>query len=189
MSSCYVNMYFLSYNEVNLNYFYWSNVRNFLFKQNLNFINFFQIEIPKVKLFFIYNKETELNKLKLYNNFILFWLMFGKFHKINKFNYRLERGIKYYKFYLNINLNKDIMILNFIDFFYNNITYYIRKNEKISSFLNNKYLFYLKNLEIFSNLRLSYNYYTTKMNDKLFIEYYYKKSLGIEKFLNKFKID
>jgi hypothetical protein len=65
-------MYFLNYSENNLNYFYMSSVRNMILKQNLQIDNLFFIEIPKVQLSFFFNKETEINKINLFNNIILF---------------------------------------------------------------------------------------------------------------------
>jgi hypothetical protein len=86
-------------------------------------------------------------------------------------------------------LNNVFIFFKFIDFFFNNVDFYIRKNERMIYKYNNNYLYYLKNLELFSNLRLSYSYYTSKMYDRLFLKYYLKNNnVKIDVFMNKFKI-
>lgn len=160
-----------------------------ILKQNIQTDNLFFIEIPKVQLSFFFNKETEINKINLFNNIILFWFLVGKIISLKSLNYRLERGIRYYNFNLSLNLNNMFIFFKFIDFFFNNVDFYIRKNERTIYKYNNNYLYYLKNLELFSNLRLSYSYYTSKMYDRLFLKYYLKNNnIKIDVFMNKFKI-
>lgn len=183
-------MYFLNYTEVDFNYYYMSTVRLMLLKQNNGISNLLAIKVPNIKLSFIFTKETELNKIKLYNNVILFWLLTGKIEYLKDLNYKLERGVKYYNFNLSTILKNKIIFFKFIDFFFNNVDFYIRTVEKMVYNYKNNFFYYLKNLELFSNLRLSYSYYTSKMNDYLYIRYFFNKSnLSIISFLNKFKIN
>jgi hypothetical protein len=64
-------MYFLNYNELNIDYIYKSNIRFIILKQNYNFKNNFIIDLPKINFNFIFLKKIELNSLKVFNNIFL----------------------------------------------------------------------------------------------------------------------
>ena len=185
-------MYFLNYNETNLNYIYLSNLRLILLKQNIKLKNVYLLNLPKIQLNFIFLKLIELNILKLFNNVMLLWLLTKNKSNIKKLNNRLERGIRYYRFVLINIINKDIICLKFLDFIVNKLFYLLEK-KNLKKFLNNNDFFCrILNLELFSNMRLSNNFFSPKINDKLLLKFYLikkqKKIINIKHMLQIFKL-
>jgi hypothetical protein len=112
---------------------------------------------------------------------------------INKFNYKLDRGIKYYRFVLYNKINNDKLIYKFLDFFLNKILYLIEK-KYIKQFLyKNCFIFKISNFDLLSNIRLSNNFFIQKANNNLFLKFFLKKSISkfikIKYILNLLKIN
>jgi hypothetical protein len=165
-------MYFLNYTETNLRFVYFSTIRLLILRQKSNFNNSYIIKMPVIKYYFIFNKIVEVNLLKIYNNLLILWLILGKKGYIKKFFNRLERGIRFYRFILNVNVNTK----NFFKLFdfLSNVFFFLGKNY-IKIFKDVDYLILkISNLEYFSNLRLSNYFYTSKVNDNLYIYYFLK---------------
>lgn len=185
-------MYFLNYNELKFDYIYKSNIRFIILKQNLNCKNSFMINLPRLDLSFIFLKKIELNSLKIFNNISFFWLLTKQKSNILKLNYKLDRGIRYYRFIIYNKLFYENIIFKFLDFFLNKILYLIEKKYIKSYLFNEKFFFYqISNLDLFSNIRLSNNFFIPKINDKLYLKFFLKNKnfLKIKYFLNLFKFN
>lgn len=183
-------MLFLNYKENDMKYIYNSSIKNIIIKQNYFINSFYLIKLPKIKYYFIYKKIIDLNNTKIYNNILLLWLLTGKKMKIKKINYKLNRGIKYYRFILSCTILNENLILNNFDFFLNKF-FFLLDNLDLKNLKNKNYLFLkFKNLEYFSNLKLSSSFYTTRINNIFNICFYFKKYnelLNLLYFLKQFK--
>ena len=181
-------MHFLTYKENDLMFVYNSTIRIIILRQHLTINSSYLIKLPIIKYFFIYRKIFDVNLLKSYNNLTFLWLLTGKKFRIKKFAYKLERGVKFYRFLMMYDLVKDDLILKNFDFFINKFFFlidnlYLRKLNE-----NNYYVLKFNNLEYFSNIRLAPNFYTSRLNDILNICFYLKKmEINLFYFLKQFK--
>ncbi len=186
-------MFFLNYNEINLNFVYRSSLRFIILKQNNKIKNSFILKLPKIQFYFIIKKIIELNSLKLFNNIIFLWLMTNNKLFLKKFKVNLDKGVKYNSFLLINQLSKNFeLFFKFLDFFLNKLTVLLTKSF-FKNFNNDNFcIFQLKNLDIFSNIKILNNFYIPKIKDILFFKFilfnYQKKYFNIKYFLNLFKI-
>jgi hypothetical protein len=164
-----------------------------MLKQNCLLNNYFLFTLPLVNLSFIFLKIIELNNLKISNNIIFFWLLTsGKAH-IKKENSRLERGVRYYRFVINSKIIKEKIKYGFFDFITNKL-FYLLESKYLRKFVNyNDSFFKITNLELFSNIRLSHNFFTSKINDNLLCKLYFcnkrqKKVINIDYMLKLLKL-
>jgi hypothetical protein len=81
----------------------------------------------------------------------------------------------------------------FFDFISNKF-FYLLEGKYLNKFINYNDLFFkVNNLELFSNIRLSHNFFTSKINDKLLLKFYFsnkkqKKLSNLNYMLRLFKL-
>jgi hypothetical protein len=185
-------MYFLNYKETDLNYINNSSLRSILLKQNVQIRSSYILKLPNIKYYFIFKKIVDINLLKIYNNIVLIWLLTGKILVVKNFFVKLERGVKYYRFFLTSKkLNNISLLFNMFDFLSNTLFYLIDKRFLKTSFDSNIYFLKLLNLEFFSNVRLANNFYTSKLNDILYMYIFIKNFnfFSLKKLVRQFKIN
>jgi len=184
-------MFFLNRNETDLKYINNSCLRLIFLKQNSNIKNSYILKLPQMKYYFIYKKIVDISLLKLYNNSILIWLLTGRLLILKNFFVKLERGIRYYRFFLT---SKKIFNIDYIfsifDFIANTLFFLIGNRFFKVHNEGNVYLFKLLDLEFFSNIRLANSFYTTKLNDVMYIYFFMDKSylIPLGNVLKQFKI-
>jgi hypothetical protein len=116
--------------------------------------------------------------------------MTGCLIKLNKFFSKLVRGIRYFRFILNLKKNN----LNFFDVidFLSNRLFFLIDNRFKKNFINNNYfLFKITNLDFFANIRLTTNFYTGKLDNTIYIYFFFKsfeKNFNYYYYLNQFKL-
>jgi len=64
-------MLFLNYSEVNMKYLFSSVLRPIVIKQNFLFYNTKSLKLPKIELYFVFDKIAEMDLIKVANNIIL----------------------------------------------------------------------------------------------------------------------
>lgn len=184
-------MYYLNYIETDLSFIYKSNLRLIILKQNYFVKNCFILELPNIEINCIFNKIIELNILKLFNYIVLLWFLTNNKTYIKKLKSRLERGIKYFNFIINNKVKYSEYLFKIFDFIANKIFFLIEKKYLNFFLLNNYFFLIISNLEIFSNIRLSKNFFTSKINNNIYIKFFFKSkklNLKISYLLNLFKI-
>lgn len=143
---------------------------------------------PIIKLFFWFKKikEEDLDFLKLFNHLILLWLITGQIAYLRNLKSILNRGIRYYRFIFNLEINNNFLIFNFLNEI---LLPVIQNNSKKIHYSNiNKFLCSFKDLGIFTNLRLSSNLYLNSVHDKLFVFIKINSQLSLIHYLDLFKI-
>jgi hypothetical protein len=115
----------------------------------------------------------------------------GKILEIKNFFVKLERGVKYYRFLLSSKNNYNIDFFFFIlDFIVNTLFFLISERFFKMYNVDNVYVFKLLDLEFFSNIRLANNFYTSKLNDIMYLYFFMDKDyiFSLEKILKQFKL-
>ena len=187
-------MLFTNYKEIDMDIVYCNTIRSILLKQNMKVEDGLQLNLPKTELYFVFDKVEEISYEKIYNHMLLLWLITGLRPHLIVYPSQLRRGKRYFKFIITIKVDFDSLTFVFFDFLVNIFNFLLEKGDtrKYDNF--SKYYCEIKNLELFSNIRLSRSFYTQKINDTLFIKFYYRKSrkfeqiLKVEQVLGHFKI-
>ena len=181
----------LFYNKREISYekhFKTNAVRMITNKQN-NTNKYVYIYKPIVKIFFWFKKikEEDLDFLKLFNHFILLWLITSQKAIIKKLDSTLNKGIRYFKciFYLYI---KNIFL--FFNFLNETLLPIMNENaKKVHYKKKNEHLYSFSDFGSFTNLRLSSNLYLNSVHDRLFVFIKIRKNiqLNLNIFLNLLK--
>lgn len=185
-------MFFLNYRETNLRYIYSSTLRNIYIRQNLFINNPNILKLPKIELYFIFDKIIELDLLKVSNHLVFLWLITGQRSYIKKLFSRLSKGIRYNRFVIVNKLDNEELIYIFLDFMTNVFLFLLEKVDYKQYVNTNSCFFEFKSLDFFANLRLTNNYYTSKINDRLTLKFNLRRSkhqkLKVQYVLNQFKV-
>jgi len=184
-------MFFLNYKETDLNYINNSCLRLIFIRQVLEIKNSYILKLPRMKYYFIFRKIVDINLLKIFNNIMLIWLLTGKTVLLKNFFVKLERGVKYYRFFLTSKEIDNIEFFFIILSFLSNTLFYLMDNRFFKKYdRDNVCFFKLSDLEFFSNIRLANNFYTSKLNDIVYIYFFINKYyfISLKKILNCFKI-
>jgi len=184
-------MYYLSYKETGLRYVYNSTLKHILTKQHLMIQNPFLVKLPTIKFYFYFKDITELNILKLYNNLTLIWLFSANLLRVKKFANRFERGIRYFRFFFECSLNSaNKKIFDILDFLANKLFFFIEQRFLYKSSTQESCFFKFGALDYFSNIRLSGSFYTSNVNDALYLLIDSNMSSLVEasKFITYFKL-
>jgi len=100
----------------------------------------------------------------------------GKKSYIKKIFSKLHKGVRYYKFVIVNKIDIDSSIYIFLDFMTNTFLYLLEKSDYRKYDDVFKSFFEIKDLEVFSNLKLLKSFYLSKINDHLFLKFYYRRS-------------
>lgn len=160
-------------------------VRSICNKQNKN--NKYLLLKPNLNLFFWFKKikEEDLDFSKLFNHLILLWLVTGKLAFLEKLKSTLNKGIRYYRFMFNLELNNFFYILDFLNEFLLPVSQ--NNSKKIHFSKINEFLCSFKDLGSFTNLRLSSNLYLNSVHEKLFVFFKLYSDINLGYFLNLLK--
>jgi hypothetical protein len=113
----------------------------------------------------------------------------GKVLIVKNFFNKLERGVRYYRFFLTHKQFDSKFSLKILDFFVNKFIYFTNKRFIDVKLFDNIYYIKISNLEYYSNIRLSNSFYSSKLNDILYIRIQFNElnKKNIKYFLGNFK--
>jgi hypothetical protein len=104
----------------------------------------------------------------------------------------LSKGIRYNRFVIVNKLDNEELIYIFLDFMTNVFLFLLEKVDYKQYVNTNSCFFEFKSLDFFANLRLTNNYYTSKINDRLTLKFNLRRSkhqkLKVQYVLNQFKV-
>lgn len=165
-------MHFLHvYNEVELFYTYNSTLRRVRLLQSGKFYD----KRPKCHVSYIFNKVIEVDFERVYMYILLIWLMTGKYMVVDKVGHILIKGVRYYRFTLNLSLSCDSRFFKFVDLILYDLYAFV-KHTNFIYFTNNldRFLLLIYNVYGFSNIRFSDSYYLGGVNNVMNFALYYK---------------
>jgi len=163
------------YNEVDLSYVFKSTISRVNFLKSNNIL----VNKPRIRFYFFYNKVSDPDLEKVYENLLLLWFFTGHKLKVGKIKTKLIRGFRYYWFYLQL------------DFFFNNsfFKFYESLFYSLKLFISNKNFFYIyddNNLDNFyyqlydvrgfNNIRLSDYFYLVGIYKSFLIHFFTKNN-------------
>jgi hypothetical protein len=98
--------------------------------------------------------------------------MTGKLAKVKKIGQTLRRGVRYYRFVLNLTIFDNFRFFRFIEFMLYSLFDYVgfRNYYFVNGKKNDSY-FVVKNISGFTNLRFSDNFYLSGMPNDLIINF------------------
>jgi hypothetical protein len=180
---------FLGYQEVNYRFVDLSIVRRLK-------VNKFMLtslhHMTKINVIF-YFWFRQLNEFDLttnctYNHLLLIWLITRQRLEVSKFNSRLVRGNRFFRYVFRTTcIFRNIFLV--LDFFINFLLKaVIRGSFKLLDLYNNNSTFTLTDLNPFSNIRISNALYLPTVSDRLYIKFHNSsKLIPITKELNFYK--
>ena len=134
-------------------------------------------------------QELDLVSTTTYNHLLLVWLITRQYLHVDKFNSRLVKGIRYFR-YVFRTMNQLQNIFFFIDFLVNSLLKVIMRGTfKLIDTYNNTGLFILDDLNPFSNIRISGSLYLPTVSDRMYLRFYSSSQyIPMKNELNLYKI-